>query len=128
MMRVFILGGALSLVVAGCAAMDTSGVVEADPEPFPHPGIYSGSAINGIVTYKINADGRGLSCFRNKMSGKEFFGDLKYDGERIYTEDGTLSVKTVSKDSLELSAAMSNFDLRRVEEAPTICKDFFSKD
>ena len=73
----------VGVFMCGCTTLDTTGVITATPKPFAHPGMYSGSAVNGIVTYKIHADGRGVSCFRNKFSGKLFLGDLKYDGEHL---------------------------------------------
>lgn len=117
---------ALTATLTGCAAMSSRGVVEAEAEPFPHPGIYSGAAMNGIVTYKIREDGTGVSCFRNKFSGDMFFGDLKYDGEYIHTEDGTVSVDSLSEGVLEVSAGISSPELHRVDAPPTACKDFFA--
>jgi hypothetical protein len=122
----------LGLIIAGvflsgCAAFDTTGVITATPKPFGYPGIYSGSATNGIVTYKIQADGRGLSCFRNKFSGKVFLGDLKYDGEYLYTEDGTLTIDSVNENEIKVHAAFVSLVLHRVNETPSVCREFFNK-
>jgi hypothetical protein len=115
----------LAAALAGCAVMDTSGVTTATPAPFPYPGIYSGAVANGSLTYRINADGRGLSCFRNQLSGRMFFGDVRYDGARLHTEDGTLEVDSITPDELRLHALFVRANLRKVDEAPTVCKEFF---
>lgn len=133
MRKLILLAAPLAVLLNGCmpslttGAMDTTGVITAKPAPFPHPGTFSGSAANGIVTYRIHEDGRGLSCFRNKLSGKMFFGDLKYDGERIHTEDGTVSVETVNEDGLTVTAPFVKLVLHRVADAPTVCRGFFGE-
>jgi hypothetical protein len=118
--------------ISGCTvfdrtALDTTGVITATPKPFAYPGIYSGSVTNGIATYKIQADGRGLSCFRNKFSGKLFLGDLKYDGEYLYTEDGTWTVDSVNENEMKMHAAIVSIVLHRINEAPSVCREFFNK-
>jgi len=119
--------------VSGCSAflttgaLDTSGVITATPKPFAYPGMYSGSFVNGIGTYKIQADGRGLSCFRNKFSGKLFLGDVKYTGEYLYTEDGTLTVDLVSQNEIKVHAPSLSIVLYRVSETPSVCREFFGR-
>lgn len=123
---ILLVAGAL---VSGCVTADlvgdTTGVITATPKPFPHPGMYSGSVVNGIVTYKIKADGKGLSCFRNNLSGKLFLGDVKYDGSYLYTEDGTLTVDSVNQDEMEVHAPHLTLLLHRVSETPSVCREFF---
>jgi hypothetical protein len=116
--------------ISGCISDpvgDTTGVITATPKPFAYPGMYSGSSMNGIVTYKIQADGRGVSCFRNKFSGKLFLGDIKYDGAYLYTEDGTLTVDSVNENEMKTHASHVNIVLHRMNEAPSICREFFNK-
>lgn len=115
------------LFLSGCAALDTAGVITAAPKPFPYPGMYSGSVTNGIASYKIQADGRGVSCFRNKFTGKLFLGDIKYDGQHLYTEDGTWTVDSVSENEMKAHAAFVSIDLHRINEAPSVCREFFNK-
>ena len=117
----------VGVFICGCTTLDTTGVITATPKPFAHPGMYSGSAVNGIVTYKIQADGRGVSCFRNKFSGTLFLGDLKYDGEHLYTEDGTLTVDSVSENEMKVHAAFVSLVLHKIDEPPSVCREFFSK-
>lgn len=127
-MRVLVLLSIAAL--AGCTAAmpDTSGFVEAEPRPAPHPGIYTGSLSNGILTYKIQADGTGRSCFRdNYNQGKMMYSDLKYDGQAFHTEGGTFKVDEYTEERIEMHYGMIDAELLRKEQAPTNCRDFFAK-
>jgi hypothetical protein len=75
----------------------------------------------------IGADGRGLSCFRNALSGRMFFGDVAYDGAKLYTQDGTMQVDSVTADELRLHAYMVTAVLHRTDTPPTVCREFFDK-
>ena len=113
------------LFAFGCAALNTEGLITAKARPFPYPGIYSGHVSNGILSLKLAENGLGLSCFRNKYSGKMFLGDAKYDGQYIYTEDGTWTIDSVTQDIIKMHASIVSIQMHRVENAPTVCKDFF---
>lgn len=120
-----LLAAAMALLV-GCASIDTSGFVEAEPKPFPYPGIYTGSLSNGILTYKIEADGTGKTCFRdNYNAGTMMFGDLKYDGTKIHTEDGTSIIDSLSEDRIMAHYSFIKMNLRRVDKEPSNCSEFF---
>lgn len=121
-------------LVSGCIdfvpAIDTSGIITATPKAFPYPGMYSGSSQSGIVTFKIRADGRGVSCFRNKFSGKLLLGDVKYDGAYLHTEDGVLIVESVTENNIMTRvkhATDVTIAFHRIRETPSICRDFFSQ-
>lgn len=116
----------LMAFLVGCASIDTSGFVEAEPIPYPHPGIYTGSLSNGILTYKINADGTGKTCFRdNYNAGQMMFGDLKYDGDKFHTEDGSAIIDSVSEERILAHYSFIKMNLRRVEKEPSNCSEFF---
>ena len=114
------------LFMAGCSIMPPPPTVTtATPTPFAYPGIFTGAVTNGTLTYRIGADGRGLSCFRNLLTGRMSFGDVKYDGARLHTEDGTFEVDGVSPEELRLHVLWLNAVLRKVDGPPTVCKEFF---
>lgn len=96
--------------------------------PFPYPGIYTGGITYWSFTYRMDADGRGRSCLRHS-SGRMAYGDVVYDGKQLYTQDGVYDVVTARQDTLELHAAGSPLEvtLHRVEQAPTVCSEFFAR-
>src|SRR5687767_9000362 len=100
--------------------------MNAVPNPFPYPGIYSATTEGGTMSYQLNANGRGLSCTR-AINGRMAFGDVIYDGSRLRTEDGILSVVRASHDELIIEwAGLQPVTLRRIAEAPSTCRDFFA--
>jgi len=127
-MRVLMLCAAVML--AACTPV--SMLPEADrmnavPNPFPYPGIYSATTKGGIMSYQLSADGRGLSCTR-AINGRMAFGDAIYDGSRLRTEDGVLNVIRATHDELIVEwAGIKPVTLHRMAEAPTTCRDFFAK-
>jgi len=123
-------GVAITAVLAACAPPSVvpppGSVHQIKPSPFPYPGVYSGALTGGTVTYLIKADGTGLSCIR-KINGGMMFGDVLYDGTRLYTEDGTLEVVSLSAQQLRLRTAYVNAELQVLTEPPTVCRGFFGK-
>jgi hypothetical protein len=115
------------LALAGCAAMDTSSVVTATPKSFPYPGTYTGNVMNGTQSYKINADGTGVACLRNKFGGHLITGNVKYDGANLYTEDGTLTVDSVDREQLKVHALFVSADMRSTAQPSPECQEFFAK-
>jgi hypothetical protein len=116
-----------ALALGGCVSTMVDDVHAVKPASFPTPGIYSGAVSNGTLTYVIGADGRGLSCFRNALSGRMFFGDVAYDGAKLVTQDGTMQVDSVTADEMRLHAYMMNAVLHRIDTPPTVCREFFDK-
>ena|SRR5438105_6268401 len=101
--------------------------MNAVPNPFPYPGIYSATTKGGTMSYQLSADGRGLSCTR-AINGRMAFGDAIYDGSRLRTEDGILNVIRATHDELIVEwAGIEPVTLHRMAEAPTTCRDFFAK-
>lgn len=121
--------------LAACASGDdflTPPRMDAKPAPFPYPGIYNGPAKGGQITMMLGADGRGRECVRT-LTGRVTFGDLVYTGPKLLTETLALDVTLATEHELVLafpSTAFSHPDpaaLRKVAEAPSTCRDFFSK-
>lgn len=111
--------------LAGCINVQPTTVTTAVPVRFPYPGVYTGSVKGGSLTYRIHADGHGLSCVRNQFTGHISLGDVTYDGTRLHTEDGTFEVAALQDDEITLKAPSLRAVLRKVDEAPTICREFF---
>ena len=99
--------------------------MDATAVAFPYPGIYTGTVRGGTLTYRIHGDGKGLSCVRG-MGAKLFLGDVIYDGKSLHTEDGSIDVVSATREKLELRAPYLSASLHRVDEPPTVCRDFFS--
>ena len=125
----------LVLVLCALAAGCMSDVyapkrMDVDPVPFPYPGIYSGAVRGGQMTYKMDGNGRGLSCSR-ATNGSMAYGDVIYTGPRIHTESWTFDVTRLTEQEMVLSWGNSysvpEAILRKVSEAPTTCQDFFAK-
>ncbi len=117
----------LLLLVVGCAPISAPIVqkanMDAKPVALPYPGIYTGTVKGGTLTYRIDANGRGLSCIR-KVGGGMMYGDVIYDGATVHTEDGDLEVVSVSPTELRVKTAYLSADLRKVDAPPTTCADF----
>lgn len=116
------------LALSGCISVptvDVSGVVNAEPVAYPHPGIYTAATQTGVLTFKINEDGTGQSCFRNAYGGHLFLGDLKYDGSHIHTEDGSYTASIIDENALHVAVGQIDANMRRVEQPPTNCREFF---
>jgi len=88
--------------------------------------MFSGTAPNGQFTFLIRADGRGASCFRNTYSGKVMAGDLRYQGNLMYTEDGALTIDSVTQDEIKTHVERTALTFRRITEVPVVCREFFS--
>lgn len=118
----------LLLLVAGCSILPAPSPRPDDSQirPFPFPGMFTGTVPNGQLTLLIRSDGKGASCFRNSYSGKVSAGDVRYLGESIYTEDGTLAVESISQDAITARAPSLKISLRRIAEDPLVCGEFFS--
>ena len=96
------------------------------PVAFPYPGIYTSTVTGGTMTYRIDANGRGLSCIRT-LSGRVVYGDVIYDGATLHTEDGDLDVVSASPSALKLRTPHMTAELRKVETPPTVCVDFLKR-
>jgi hypothetical protein len=95
----------LIALLTGCAEpLIPKPNMDAKPTAFPYPGIYTGTATGGTLTYRIDASGRGLSCIRT-VSGRMMYGDVIYDGAILHTEDGDLEVVSASSTGLQLKNA-----------------------
>jgi hypothetical protein len=128
-MRVLMLCAA-AVMLAACtlvSMLPEPDRMNAVPNPFPYPGIYSATTKGGTMSYQLSADGRGLSCTR-AINGRMAFGDAIYDGSRLRTEDGILNVVRATHDELVVEwAGIEPVTLHRMAEAPTTCRDFFAK-
>ena len=100
------------------------------PIPFPYPGIYNAAVRGGPIPYRLDADGRGLSCSR-AMNGRMAYGDVRYTGARLHTEDWTFDVLGATADELVISwgdhSGVAPATLHRVSEAPTTCQGYFAQ-
>ncbi len=117
----------LPLLLAGCVGpiQPLTQPSTVDARPFPYPGIYTGALSHGSATYQLGADGHGRSCVRG-LNGRMAFGDVTYDGSRIYTQDATLDVRELSGEAMRVSAPAVDVTLHRVAQAPTVCREFFA--
>jgi hypothetical protein len=90
------------------------------------PGIYTATPEGGTITYRIDANGRGLSCIRT-VSGRMIYGDVIYDGAILHTEDGDLEVVSASSTGLRLRTPHMSVELRKVDAPPTVGVDFLKR-
>ena len=115
------------LLLIGCTASQSRGVMQGKPLPFKFPGIFSGATMNGVLSIRLSADGTGLSCFQDKSTGELVTGDAKYSGTRIFTKDRVYTLKNVSPDQIKASSGFTFVILNRVNESPSACKKFLGQ-
>jgi hypothetical protein len=87
--------------------------------------MYSGTPQGGTVTLLMRADGRGIGCVRGIGGGIVSAGDIRYDGAFIYTEDGPLTVDSISEAEILAHISGTKFTLHRITETPAACRDVF---
>lgn len=116
------------VLLAACSSIPIPpNVHEVKPATFPAPGIYTGGVKMWSLSYRIGADGTGRSCNR-RSDGHMAYGDVRFDGTNIVTQDGTLALRSVGPDRITVAMVTgSEVTLTKVATAPTDCREALSQ-
>lgn len=90
----------LSGCLAPYEAMKNNQYAQVDPQPAPTAlvGTWTGTSGPYLMTVKMGADGRGLSCA--SWQANESLNNVKYSGGRLYFPDGMQMAVSIEAETL----------------------------